>query len=65
MIAGRRAPPAPAAVLTATYDRSSLEGSAETVRGMRERFTAETDSEVMEIAAFEPAIHHLRVPEMA
>ena len=29
-------------VLTATYDRSSLEGSAETLRGMRERFTEET-----------------------
>jgi hypothetical protein len=53
-------------VLTATYDdRSSLEGSAETVRGMRERFTQETGSEVMDMAEMELAIHHLRVPEMA
>jgi len=53
-------------VLTATYDdRSSLEGSAETVQGMRERFTQETGSEVMEMAEFELVIHHLRVPEMA
>ena len=53
-------------VLTATYDdRSSLEGSAETVRGMRDRFTQETGSEVMEMAEMELAIHHLRVPEMA
>src|SRR3712207_2865875 len=53
-------------VLTATYDdRSSLEGSAGTVRGMRERFTQETGSEVLEMAEFELAIHHLRVPEMA
>ena len=53
-------------VLTATYaDRSSLEASAETVRGMRERYTQETGSEVVEMAENELAIHHLRVPEMA
>ena len=53
-------------VLTATYDdRSSLDGSAETVRGMRDRFTQETGSEVMDMAEMELAIHHLRVPEMA
>jgi hypothetical protein len=53
-------------VLTATYeDRRSLEGSAETVRGLRDRFLPETGSEVMEMAEMELAIHHLRVPEMA
>ena len=53
-------------VLTATYDdRSALDGSAETVRGMRDRFTQETGSEVIEMAEMELAIHHLRVPEMA
>ena len=53
-------------VLTATYeDRRSLEGSAETVRGLRDRVLPETGSEVMEMAEMELAIHHLRVPEMA
>ena len=32
---------------------------------MRDRFTQETGSEVMEMAEMELAIHHLRVPEMA
>jgi hypothetical protein len=35
------------------------------VRGLRDRFTQETGSEVMEMAEMELAIHHLRVPEMA
>jgi hypothetical protein len=53
-------------VITATYDdRSSLDGSAETVRGMRDRFTQETGSEVTDMAEMELVIHHLRVPEMA
>src|SRR3954468_20487748 len=53
-------------VTTATYDdRSSLEGSAETVRGIRDQFTQEMGSEVTEMAEMELAIHHLRVPEMA
>jgi hypothetical protein len=53
-------------VLTATYDdRASLEGSAEAVRGMREQFTQQMGLEVMDMAEFELAIHHLRVPEMA
>ena len=53
-------------VLTATYDdRSALDASADTVRGMRDRFTRETGSEVTETAEMELAIHHLRVPEMA
>jgi len=53
-------------VLTATYDdRRSLEGSAEAVRGMREQFTQQLGLEVTDMAEFELAIHHLRVPEMA
>ena len=53
-------------VLTATYDdRASLEGSAESVRGMREQFTQEMGLEITDMAEFELAIHHLRVPEMA
>ncbi len=31
----------------------------------RERFTSETGAEVTDVAEFELAIHHLRVPEMA
>jgi heme-degrading monooxygenase HmoA len=53
-------------VLTATYDdRSSLDGSAEMVRGMRDRFNQEAGSETIEMAVMELALHHLRVPEMA
>ena len=53
-------------VLTATYDsREALDGSAETVRGMREQFTQQTGLEVTDMAEMELAIHHLRVPEMA
>ena len=53
-------------VLTATSDdRSALDASAETVRGMRDRFAQETGSEVTDMAEMELAIHHLRVPEMA
>jgi hypothetical protein len=53
-------------VLTATYDdRASLERSAETVRGMREQFAQQMGLEVTDMAEFELAIHHLRVPEMA
>ena len=53
-------------VMTATYDdRASLEGSAERVRSMREQFSQQMGTEVTEMAEFELAIHHLRVPEMA
>ena len=53
-------------VLTATYDdRAALEGSAEAVRGMREQFTQQMGLEITDMAEFELAIHHLRVPEMA
>lgn len=52
-------------VVTATYDdRSSLKGSAESVRAMRELFTQQMGREVTEVAEMELAIHHLRVPEM-
>ena len=53
-------------VLTATYDdRASLERSAEAVQGMREQFTQQMGLEITDMAEFELAIHHLRVPEMA
>lgn len=53
-------------VLTATYDdRAALDASAQAVRGMREQFTQQMGEEVIDIAEFELAIHHLRVPEMA
>jgi len=53
-------------VLTATYDdRGSLERSAEAVRGMREQFAQQMGLEITDMAEFELAIHHLRVPEMA
>ena len=53
-------------VLTATYDdRASMEGSAETVRGMRDQFTQQMGLEITDMAEFELTIHHLRVPEMA
>ena len=52
-------------VITATYDdRSSLDGSAESVRAMREQLTQQMGREVTDIAEMELAIHHLRVPEM-
>ena len=53
-------------VMTATYDdRASLDGSAEGVRSMREQLSQQMGTEVTEMAEFELAIHHLRVPEMA
>jgi hypothetical protein len=53
-------------VLTATYDdRAALEASAEAVRGLREQFSQQMGLEVTDMAEFELAIHHLRVPEMA
>jgi quinol monooxygenase YgiN len=52
--------------LTAVYkDRRSMEDAREAVRGMREEFTGQTGMSVMDVAEFELAIHHLRVPEMA
>ncbi len=53
-------------VLTATYDdRNSLDRSNDAVRSMREQFVSQMGMEVMEVAEFDLAIHHLRVPEMA
>ncbi len=53
-------------VLTATYDdRASLEASAGTVHTMREQFLQQMSMELMDMAEFDLAIHHLRVPEMA
>jgi quinol monooxygenase YgiN len=52
--------------LTATYDdRRSMEMASGDVRSMREQFTQQTGLEVTDMAEFELAIHHLRVPEMA
>ena len=52
--------------LTTVYmDRRSMEDSREMVRGMREDFTRQMGMEVTDVAEFELAIHHLRVPEMA
>ena len=52
--------------LTATYDdRRSMEAASGDVRTMREQFTQQTGLEVTDMAEFELAIHHLRVPEMA
>jgi quinol monooxygenase YgiN len=52
--------------LTATYDdRRSMEMASGDVRTMREQFTQQTGLEVTDMAEFELAIHHLRVPEMA
>jgi hypothetical protein len=52
--------------LTAVYaDRDAMQSSRETVAGMREEFTRQLGMEVTDVAEFELAIHHLRVPEMA
>jgi hypothetical protein len=52
--------------LTVVYkDRRSMEDSREAVRGMREEFSRQMGMEVTDVAEFELAIHHLRVPEMA
>jgi quinol monooxygenase YgiN len=46
-------------------DRRAMEASSAGVRERRERFTREMNMEVTDVAEFELAIHHLRVPEMA
>jgi quinol monooxygenase YgiN len=54
------------AVLTAVYrDRAAMEQSRSAVRSMRDEFTGEMGREVVEVAEFDLAVHHLRVPEMA
>jgi hypothetical protein len=50
---------------TVFRDRQSLDDTREVVRGMRDEFTSRLGMEVMDVAEFELAIHHLRVPEMA
>ena len=53
-------------VLTATYDdRPSLDASSGTVQTMREQFLQQMGMELVDMAEFDVAIHHLRVPEMA
>jgi quinol monooxygenase YgiN len=50
--------------LTSVYrDRRALEDSREMVRGMREEFTGQMGMNVTDVAEFDVAIHHLRVPE--
>ena len=46
-------------------DRQAMDDSRATVMERRERFTREMGMEVTDVAEFELAIHHLRVPEMA
>ena len=50
---------------TVFRDRKALDDTREVVRSMREEFTGRLGMEVMDVAEFEVAIHHLRVPEMA
>jgi hypothetical protein len=54
------------AVTAVTYaDRESLERSRDPGKALRDEFTRAMGSEITEIAEFDLAIHHLRVPEMA
>jgi len=46
-------------------DRRAMDESRAGVAERRERFTGQTGMEVLDVAEFELAIHHLRVPEMA
>jgi quinol monooxygenase YgiN len=52
--------------MTTVYrDRRSMEDSRDMIRDMREAFSRDMNMEVTDVAEFELAIHHLRVPEMA
>jgi quinol monooxygenase YgiN len=52
--------------LTVVYkDRQALDESRPGVTERRERFSSQMGMEVLDVAEFELAIHHLRVPEMA
>ena len=53
-------------VLTSVYDdRADMDASRDMVAGMRDEFTRRMGMDVMDVAEFDLAIHHLRVPEMA
>ncbi|SNS79047.1 Antibiotic biosynthesis monooxygenase [Geodermatophilus pulveris] len=52
--------------LTAVYDdRAAMEASRQQVMSIREEFSRRLGMEITEVAEFDLAIHHLRVPEMA
>ena len=52
--------------VTAVYDdRRAMEASRQQVMSMREEFARQLGLEITEVAEFDLAIHHLRVPEMA
>ena len=52
--------------VTAVYDsREAMDGSAAQVAGMRQEVMTDSGVRVTEVAAFDLAIAHLRVPEMA
>jgi quinol monooxygenase YgiN len=52
-------------VLTTVYrDRAALDASRPMAMGMREDFSRQMDMEVTDLAEFDVAIHHLRVPEL-
>jgi heme-degrading monooxygenase HmoA len=52
--------------VTAVYDsREAMDRSAEQVSGMRSEVMADSGVRIPEVAAFDLAIAHLRVPEMA
>jgi hypothetical protein len=52
------------AVTSTVYeDRDAMERAAATAKPMREEFTAQMGGELTEVAAFDLAIAHLRVPE--
>ena len=46
-------------------DRAAMDASRDRIMSMRDEFTARTGTQVEDVAEFEVAIHHLRVPEMA
>jgi quinol monooxygenase YgiN len=53
------------ASLTAVYaDRQAMADSRQQVIGMREEFAREMDMEITDVAEFDLALHHLRVPEL-
>jgi hypothetical protein len=50
--------------LAATYEsRDAMMATRESVSAMRDEFTQQLGLEVMDMAEFDLAVHHLRVPE--